>query len=90
MSAGDQFDDDLLTKYVLARRQRPDADEHQLAELIVSRLSDDQLLHYAGDALVWEPALTDRRELALRYVQNFVFAMETDPDDDPEQRPSSP
>ncbi len=81
MNAKDHFDDELATKYVLARRQRPDADEQQLAEVIVSRLTEDELLRYAGDALVWEPEATDRRELALRFVQNFVLAMEASPDD---------
>lgn len=82
MSAKNQFDDELATKYVLARRQRPDADEQQLAEVIVSRLNEDEMLRYAGDALVWEaePA-GGRRELALRFVQNFVLAMEASPDD---------
>ncbi len=83
MSAKDQFDDELATKYVLARRQRPDADEQQLAEVIVSRLSEDEMLRYAGDALVWEAEPADRHELALRFVQNFVLAMETSPDDPP-------
>ncbi|MQA14647.1 MAG: hypothetical protein GEV09_10880 [Pseudonocardiaceae bacterium] len=81
MSAKEHFDNDLTTHYVLARRQRPDADEHELAELIVAKLSQEELLRYAGDALVWEAQPTGRRELALSYVQNFVLAMETDPDE---------
>ena len=51
-----------------------------LAQLIISRLSEDQLLGLAGDALAWAPHPTDRQELALQYVQNFVLAMESDPD----------
>jgi len=73
-------DDELATQYVLARRLRPDLGGDELAQLIVSRLSEDQLLHFAGDALAWAPHPTDRRELALRYIQNFVLAMESDPD----------
>ena len=73
-------DDDLATQYVLARRLRPDLAGEELARLIVSRLDDDQLLNLAGDALPWAPHPTDRQELALRYVQNFVSAMESDPD----------
>ena len=80
MSAEDS-DDDLATEYVLARRQRPDLDEHGLAEYIMSRLSRDQLLRYAGLALAWAPHPADRRELALRYVHNFVLAMESNPDE---------
>jgi hypothetical protein len=67
---------------VLARRLRPDLDGDELARLIVSRLSEDQLLHFAGDALTWAPHPTDRQDLALNYVRNFVLAMETDPDDE--------
>lgn len=74
-------DDDLSNTYVLARRLRPDLDAPELAEFIISRLSQDQLLRYAGDALAWAPHPTDRRELALRYVRNFVLAMEADPDE---------
>jgi hypothetical protein len=73
-------DDELVTQYVLARRLRPDLDGAELARLIVSRLDEDQLLNLAGDALAWTPHPTDRQELALRYVQNFVLAMESDPD----------
>ena len=73
-------DDELVTQYVLARRLRPDLDGAELARLIVSRLGEDQLLNLAGDALAWAPHPTDRQELALRYVQNFVLAMESDPD----------
>lgn len=74
-------DDDLATEYVLARRQRPDLDEHKLAEYILARLSRDQMLRYAGEALAWAPHPGDRRELALQYVHNFVLAMESDPDE---------
>ena len=79
MSVEDQ-DDELATQYVLARRLRPDLDGAGLAQLIISRLSEDQLLGLAGDALDWAPHPTDRHELALQYVQNFVLAMESDPD----------
>ena len=78
MSIGDH-DGELATQYVLARRLRPDLIGEELARLIVSRLSDDRLLHFAGDALAWSPHPTDRQELALRYVQNFVLAMESGP-----------
>lgn len=80
MSAADH-DDELATQYVLARRLRPDLDGDELARLIVSRLNQDQLLRFAEDALTWAPHPTDRQELALRYVKNFVCAMESDPDD---------
>jgi len=74
-------DGDLTTQYVLARRQRPDLDAAELARYILSKLSRDDLLHYAEDALAWAPHVADRQELALRYVQNFVLAMEADPDE---------
>ncbi|MGH3769785.1 MAG: hypothetical protein ACRDRW_00015 [Pseudonocardiaceae bacterium] len=77
----EDHDDELATQYVLARRLRPDLDTDELARLIVSRLSEDHLLHLAGDALAWAPHPTDRQDLALRYVRNFVLAMESDPDD---------
>lgn len=76
----DDHDDELATQYVLARRLRPDLDGAELARLIVSRLDEDQLLNLAGDALAWASHPTDRQELALQYVQNFVLAMESDPD----------
>jgi hypothetical protein len=76
----EDHDDELATQYVLARRLRPDLDGPELAELIMSRLNEEQLLRYAEDALAWAPHPGDRRELALRYVLNFVLAMETDPD----------
>lgn len=74
-------DDDLATEYVLARRQRPDLDENELAKYIVSRLNKDQMLRYAGEALAWAEHPADRRELAMQYVRNFVLAMESDPDE---------
>ncbi len=77
----EDHDSDLADQYVLVRRWRPDLDGPELAQLIMSRLSEEQLLRYAGDALAWAPHPADRQELALRYVQNFVLAMETDPDD---------
>jgi hypothetical protein len=79
MDIGDH-DDDLGTQYVLARRLRPDLEGEELARLIVSRLDEDQLLNLAGDALTWAPHPTDRHELAVHYVKNFVLAMESDPD----------
>jgi hypothetical protein len=77
----EDHDDELVTQYVLARRLRPDLDGPELAQVILSRLSEEQLLRYAQDALTWAPHPTDRRELALCYVLNFVLAMETDPNE---------
>ncbi|MGH3872362.1 MAG: hypothetical protein ACRDSR_12760 [Pseudonocardiaceae bacterium] len=77
----EDHDGALADEYVLARRWRPDLDGPGIARLIVSRLNEEQLLRYAEDALTWAPHPADRRELALRYVQNFVSAMETDPDE---------
>lgn len=77
----EDHDNELATQYVLARRLRPDLVGDELAQLIVSRLSEDQLLHFAGNALAWAPHPAARQELALRYVQNFVLAMESGPDD---------
>lgn len=74
-------DGDLATQYVLARRQRPDLNPPELAAYILSKLSQDDLLCYAEDALPWAPYVADRQELALSYVQNFVLAMEADPDE---------
>ncbi|MGH3832537.1 MAG: hypothetical protein ACRDRS_19190 [Pseudonocardiaceae bacterium] len=79
--SSEDHDDELATQYVLARRLRPDLVGDDLARLIISRLSDDQVLHLAGDALAWAPQLSDRQDLALRYVRNFVLAMEADPDE---------
>lgn len=76
----DDHDDDLATQYVLARRLRPDLEGEELARLIVSRLDENQLLNLAGDALTWAQHPTDRQELAMHYVTNFVLAMESDPD----------
>lgn len=72
---------DLTTQYVLARRQRPDLDAPELAGYIIAKLSQDDLLRYAQEALPWAPHVADRQEMALRYVQNFVLAMEADPDE---------
>jgi hypothetical protein len=77
----EDHDNELATQYVLVRRLRPDLVGDELAQLIVSRLSEDQLLHFAGNALAWAPHPATRQELALRYVQNFVLAMESSPDD---------
>ena len=77
----EDHDNDLADQYVLARRWRPDLDGPELARLILSRLSQEQLLRCAEAALAWAPHPADRQELALRYVQNFVLAMETDPDE---------
>ncbi|MGH3900991.1 MAG: hypothetical protein ACRDTA_22655 [Pseudonocardiaceae bacterium] len=77
----DDHNSALADQYVLARRWRPDLDGPELAKLIMSRLSEEQLLRCAEEALAWAPHPADRRELALRYVQNFVLAMETDPDE---------
>lgn len=74
-------DGDLATQYVLARRQRPDLDAPELAGYLLEKLSQDDLLRYAEDALAWAPHVADRQELALQYVQNFVLAMEADPDE---------
>jgi len=79
----EDHDSELAAEYVLARRQRPDLDPSALAEVILARLSQEQLLRYAGDALAWAPYPADRRELARSYVQNFVLAMESDSDADP-------
>ncbi|HEY2723794.1 MAG TPA: hypothetical protein VGI84_03810 [Pseudonocardiaceae bacterium] len=79
----EDHDSDLATEYVLARRQRPDLDPSALTEVILSRLSEDQLLRCAGDALAWAPYPATRRELARSYVENFVLAMESDSDSDP-------
>jgi hypothetical protein len=76
----EDHDEELATQYVLVRRLRPDLEGEELARLIVSRLDEDQLLNLAGDALAWTSHPTNREELALRYVQNFVRAMESDPD----------
>jgi hypothetical protein len=76
----DDHDEELATQYVLVRRLRPDLQGEELARLIISRLDEGQVLNLAGDALAWAPDLADRQELALRYVQNFVLAMESDPD----------
>jgi hypothetical protein len=77
----EDHDDELVTQYVLARRLRPDLDGPELARVVLSRLSEEQLLRYAQDALTWAPHPADRRELALRYVLNFVLAMESDPNE---------
>lgn len=73
--------EDLATEYVLARRQRPELDEQELAKVILAKLSQDQLLRFAGEALAWAPHPGDRQELALSYVRNFILAMETGPDE---------
>lgn len=80
----EEYDDDLATQYAMARRDRPDLDEGKLAEVIVSRLSRDQLMHYAEEALAWASEPGDRRALAQQYVQNFILAMEADPDEAPQ------
>jgi hypothetical protein len=77
----EDHDDELATQYVLARRLRPDLEGPELARVFMARLSEEQLLRYAQDALAWAPHPADRRELALRYVLNFVLAMETDPNE---------
>ncbi len=77
----EDHNEDLATEYVLARRQRPDLDEQELAKVILAKLSRDQVLRYAGEALAWAQHPGDRQELALSYVRNFILAMETSPDE---------
>ncbi len=77
-----EINDELSFEYAMARRQRPAADYEEIAERITDRLSDEQRLLLAADALVWADELADRRQLALRAVRNFVLAIESAPDVD--------
>lgn len=75
--------EELAVEYALARRALPSADADEIALWITQRLTGDQQLALAQDALLWHHEPADRRELALMAVRNFVLAIESDPHDDP-------
>lgn len=76
------MDDEIVAQYSVAKSERPYAGPDELAELIVSRLSGDDLLRLAADALMRESSPGGRRELAMQHVRQFVLEMESDPEDD--------
>ena len=67
---------ELAAEYALARRLNPLADPERLADWIMTRLSDDQRLTLAGEALIFAEDPGDRQALARAAVLNFVLAME--------------
>jgi hypothetical protein len=68
--------EELATQYAMARRTNPITDAEGIANWITDRLSEDQRLSLAQEALVWAEEPADRRELARSAVLNFVLAME--------------
>lgn len=70
--------EELAIQYALARRTNPITDADGIASWITDRLTEDQRLSLAEEALVWADEPGDRRELARSAVLNFVLAMEQD------------
>jgi hypothetical protein len=71
--------EELTIQYAMARRQRPRASVEEIAELVLSRLGDEQQLILAGDAMLWNDDSSDRLDLARQTVLAYVRDVEGDP-----------
>lgn len=72
----DEVNEELAIQYALARRQRPLASPEEIAEVVLSRLSDEEQLILAGDALLWNEESAGRHDLALHTVLAYVRDIE--------------
>lgn len=77
----DGINEQLSIEYAVTRRQFPRATIDEVAAAIVDRLSAEQLLALAEEALLWHHETASRRELALLTARNFALAIESDPQD---------
>jgi hypothetical protein len=74
--------EELAIQYAMARRQHPLADIEEIADIVLSRLSDEEQLVLAGDALLWIEGCSGRRELARHVVVSYVRDIEAGRDVD--------
>lgn len=75
--------EELTIHYAIARRQRPFASVEEIAELVLSRLGEEQQLILASDAMLWNDDAADRLDLARQTVLAYVRDVETDFEADP-------
>lgn len=76
----EEVNEELAIQYAMARRQRPHAGVEEIAEVVLSRLSDEERLVLAGDALLWSEVSTGVRDLAHQTVLVYVRDIEAGPD----------
>jgi hypothetical protein len=79
--------EDLAALHVLARREYPDADQHEIAGVIMGRLSVREIRALATDVLEYWPVDDDLpgarvRAMAEHEVINWVCEVELDHDPD--------
>lgn len=77
---GAEVNEELAIQYAMARRLRPLASTEEIAEVVLSRLSDEEQLVLAGDALLWNEEWTGRRDLARQTILAYIRDIETDGD----------
>lgn len=77
----DGINEELSIEYAVTRRQFPGATADAIAAKIIERLSPEQRLALAEEALLWHHEPATRRDLALMTARNFVLAIESDPED---------
>lgn len=77
----DGMNEELSMEYAVTRRQFPGATADEIAARILERLSAEQHLVLAEEALLWHHEPASRRDLALMTARNFVLAIEADPQD---------
>ncbi|HEY4006540.1 MAG TPA: hypothetical protein VGM60_15335 [Pseudonocardia sp.] len=75
--------EELTIQYAMARRQRLLASAEEIAELVLSRLGDEEKLVLASDAMLWNDDSSDRLDLARQTVLAYVRDIETDFEADP-------
>lgn len=78
----DSVNSQLAIEYAMARRQYPAVTTEEIVKRLTERLTAEQELSLAEDALLWHHEPASRPELALMAVRNFVLAIEADPDED--------
>jgi hypothetical protein len=73
-----EVNEELAIQYAMARRQRPLASVEEVAELMLSRLGDEEQLVLASDAMLWNDDSSDRLDLARQTVLGYIRDIETD------------
>ena len=72
----DEVNEELAIQYAMARRQRPFGSAEEIAEMVLSRLSEEEQLVLASDALLWNEACPSRRDLARQVIVAYVHDIE--------------
>lgn len=76
----DELTEELAIQYAVVRREFIRATEDQIVERMLDRLSEQQQLELAAQALSYSDQPGSRRDLARLAVRNFVRAWEGDQD----------